>query len=150
MSSKKLAEHGLEGVAGMDREHAVEMQIVRSLQKTLLAGDREAASELINELEDFTNAHFLAEQLLMRLHAYPAFEAHQQEHDQLIDQLTSLRQGIENDNDDPAVAVEALEQWLMTHIHTSDEDLAKFLKQADSDDESEQIASEARSRSRTD
>ena len=137
MSSSKLTEHGLEGIAGMDREHAVEMQIVRSLQKALLAGDREAAIELMKELEDFTNAHFLAEQLLMRLHAYPAFEAHQQEHDQLIAELATLRASIENGDDNPAAAVEALEQWLMTHIHTSDEDLASFLEKPDPDNDSE-------------
>ncbi|MEJ2084575.1 MAG: hemerythrin family protein [Acidobacteriota bacterium] len=130
MSSSELDKHGVEGVAGMDREHAVEMQIVRSLQGALLDNDRETAAELMGQLEDFTNAHFLAEQLLMRLHAYPAYEAHQQEHDRLIGELVDLRQSIESGEQDPATAVEAIEAWLLTHIHTSDEDLASFLKQA--------------------
>ena len=130
MSSSELDKHGVEGVAGMDREHAVEMQIVRSLQGALLDNDRETAAELMGQLEDFTNAHFLAEQLLMRLHAYPAYEAHQQEHDRLIGELVDLRQSIESGERDPATAVEAVEAWLLTHIHTSDDDLANFLKQA--------------------
>lgn len=130
MSPSELEKHGVEGVAGMDREHAVEMQIVRSLQGALLDNDREAASELLGQLEDFTNAHFLAEQLLMRLHAYPGYEAHQLEHDRLIGELVDLRQSIESGKQDSATAVEAIEAWLLTHIHTSDEDLANFLKQA--------------------
>jgi len=130
MSTSELEKHGVEGVAGMDREHAVEMQIVRSLQAALLDNDRETAAELMAQLEDFTNAHFLAEQLLMRLHAYPAYEAHQQEHDRLIGELVDLRQSIESGERDPATAVEAIEAWLLTHIHTSDDDLANFLKQA--------------------
>jgi len=85
----------------------------------------------MQQLEDFTNSHFLAEQLLMRLHAYPAFETHQQEHDGLITELRDLRRRIESgDDSEPAVAVEALEQWLLTHMHTADEDLAIYLKQA--------------------
>ena len=129
MSSNELEKHGVEGVAGMDREHAVEMQIVRSLQGALLDNDRKTAAELMAQLEDFTNAHFLAEQLLMRLHAYPAYEAHQQEHDRLIGELVDLRHSIESGERDPATAVEAIEAWLSTHIHTSDDDLANFLKQ---------------------
>ena len=130
MSTSNLADHGLEGVEGMDREHAVEMQIVRSLQKALMDEDLDTAGELMKELEDFTNAHFLAEQLLMRLHAYPAYEAHQQEHDQLIAELSELRHSLAGGVEDPSTAVEAIERWLQTHIHTSDEDLANYLKQS--------------------
>ena len=130
MTSSNLTDHGLEGVAGMDREHAVEMQIVRSLQKALVEEDLATAGELMGELVDFTNAHFLAEQLLMRLHAYPAYEAHQQEHDEMILELSQLRENIEKGTLDPATAVDSVERWLQTHIHTSDEDLARFLKQA--------------------
>lgn len=130
MTTSNLTDHGLEGVAGMDREHALEMQIVRSLQNALMDEDLDVADELMKELEDFTNAHFLAEQLLMRLHAYPAYEAHQQEHDQLITELSELRKNLADGIEDPAIAVEAIERWLQTHIHTSDEDLASYLKQS--------------------
>lgn len=131
MSASKLQHHGLEGIADMDREHAVEMQIVRSLQQAVADGDRETAAKLMRQLEDFTNAHFLAEQLLMRLHAYPAYEEHQQAHDRLIAELGELRRSIEaNDGPDPAVIAEELERWLMTHIHSDDEALANFLQEA--------------------
>ena len=131
MSSSKLEDHGHQGVADMDREHAVEMQIVRSLQQALADGERETAGKLMRQLEDFTNAHFLAEQLLMRLHAYPAYEEHQQEHDRLIAELGELRRRIEeSESSDPVATAEELERWLVTHIHSDDEALANFLKEA--------------------
>ena len=78
------------GVAELDREHALELRVVREIQAALLEGERDQALALLERLEDFTNAHFLTEQLLMRLHAYPGYEAHQQEHDRLIGELQEL------------------------------------------------------------
>ena len=52
----------------------------------------------------------------------------------LIDELGKLRTSIESGEREPASAVEAIETWVMTHIHTSDEDLAHFLKQASQDE----------------
>ena len=77
MSSDTMHQHAQSGVAEMDQEHALELQIVRSIQAALADSDHDKVSELLQQLEDFTNAHFLAEQLLMRLHAYPGYEAHQ-------------------------------------------------------------------------
>lgn len=117
------------GVDEMDREHALELQIVRSIQRALASGKKEELPQLLEKLEDFTNAHFLAEQLLMRLHAYPGFEAHQQEHDELMEELRELgRQLMADDTTDPARQAEKLEQWLVLHIQTEDQALAEFLK----------------------
>ena len=83
------------GVGEIDREHALELRVVREIQAALLAGDRQRAKSLLERLEAFTEAHFLTEQLLMRQHAYPGYEAHQQEHDRLIGELRDLRRALE-------------------------------------------------------
>jgi len=130
MSSDKLQEHAQTGIAEMDQEHALELQIVRSIQAALADSDKDKVHELLQELEDFTNAHFLAEQLLMRLHAYPGYEAHQQEHDQLMDELHGLSQGIrEETSPDPERSAADLERWLLTHIQSEDQALAEYLRQ---------------------
>jgi len=95
-----------------------------------MSSDKPRIDALLQQLEDFTNAHFLAEQLLMRLHAYPGYEAHQQEHDQLMQELEELSQGIRDESSpDPARATEDLERWLLTHIQSEDQALAEYLKQ---------------------
>jgi hemerythrin len=130
MSSYKLQEQAQTGIAEMDREHALELQIVRAIHAALADSDKPRVDALLQQLEDFTNAHFLAEQLLMRLHAYPGYEAHQQEHDQLMQELEDLSQGIRDESSpDPVRATEDLERWLLTHIQSEDQALAEYLKQ---------------------
>lgn len=129
MSEASRTGSAAEGVATMDREHALELGIVRALQKALRDGDLVAAGELIERLDAVTEAHFLAEQLLMRQHAYPAYEAHQQEHDRLIGELRELRARIDAGSlAAPAVEAEALERWLVAHMASEDHALAGFLE----------------------
>ena len=131
MPSSKLDDHATAGLEGMDREHAVEMQMVHALQAALTAGDRTKAIVLMDQLEVFANAHFMAEQHLMRLHAYPGFESHEVEHDRLIAELRELSTHVLGHPDAGSQeSVEALERWLLNHIRTEDEALAEFLRQA--------------------
>ena len=132
MSTEQLDQELTTGVDEMDREHALELQIVRSIQKALAGGDRSQVPELLQQLEDFTNAHFLGEQLLMRMHAYPGYQAHQDEHDHLMSELAELARSIETgDPADSAQQAEKLERWLVTHIQSEDQTLAVYLKQHD-------------------
>ena len=132
MSTSETNEELKTGVDEMDREHALELQIVRSIQTALAGGDRSELPQLLEQLEDFTNAHFLAEQLLMRLHSYPVFEAHQREHDDLMEELKGLGQKLlADDSADPARTAENLERWLITHIQSEDQALAGYLKSRD-------------------
>ena len=130
MSSNELNEELTTGVDEMDREHALELQIVRAIQQALTDDDRSRLPELLQQLEDFTNAHFLGEQLLMRMHAYPGYQAHQEEHDRLLNELVHLASSIkEGDPADAARQAEELERWLMTHIQSEDQIFAEYLKQ---------------------
>lgn len=132
MSTSEMNEDLRTGVDEMDREHALELQIVRSIQTALAGGDRSELPQLLEQLEDFTNAHFLAEQLLMRLHSYPGFEAHQREHDDLMEELKGLVQKLlADDSTDSARTAENLERWLITHIQSEDQALAEYLKSRD-------------------
>jgi hemerythrin len=132
MTTNELNEALTTGVDAMDREHALELQLVRAIQKALATNDRSQVPELLQQLEDFTNAHFLGEQLLMRMHAYPGFQAHQEEHDHLMNELVHLASSIrKGDPADSARQVEELERWLITHIQSEDQTFAEYLKQQD-------------------
>jgi hemerythrin len=132
MHGSEMNEELKTGVDEMDREHALELQIVRAIQAALASNERAELPQLLEQLQDFTNAHFLAEQLLMRLHSYPGFEAHQREHDDLMEELRGLGETLlDDDAADPAATAASLERWLIAHIQSEDQALAEFLRQQD-------------------
>jgi hemerythrin len=116
------------GVPEIDGEHELQLEIVRGLEASVGSRDRTRALDLLRRLEDVTNAHFLAEQLLMRQHAYPAYQEHQQEHDRLIAELATLKSALEEGWEATArLDPGAVELWLLRHIQSSDRALAEFL-----------------------
>lgn len=85
MPSSKLDDHataGLEEWTGARRRDAD-----GAGAGALCRGRSGKVLVLMDQLEIFANAHFLAEQHLMRLHAYPGFESHEVEHDRLIAEI---------------------------------------------------------------
>lgn len=129
MPTSRMNDNAAAGIGTMDHEHALELQMVRALQAALTEDDRARIVVLMDQLETFANAHFLAEQHLMRLHAYPGFASHLVEHDRLIAELRELSTRIlAEPAADAQAAIESLELWMLTHIHTEDEALAEFLR----------------------
>lgn len=128
MAKSDLPESLRLGVPEIDVEHVLQIQILQSITDALARGEGEQAYELIRQLEDVTAAHFIAEQLLMRLHAYPGYQQHEREHDQLIDELQNLEEQIVGGKKDAASETRSLELWLVHHIHTADKAFGAFLR----------------------
>ena len=115
----------------MDEEHALQLRLLLELMQSIDAHDGATALELFERLDHFTNEHFLAEELLMRLHAYPAFEAHTAEHGQFVEELKTLRTRLSSDGtgavqDD----ADAFSRRLLAHIATTDHALGVFQRSA--------------------
>ena len=118
------------GVEALDAEHRLMVDLVDDLEGTLAAPeDRERAAATIRRLLAFTQIHFRAEDLLMRLHAYAGHQAHAVEHSQLAEQLSELQEA-HSRGDLPVTReiVAALREWLGGHIRTQDRTLAAFLR----------------------
>lgn len=111
----------------MDEEHALQLQLLHELVQNVESGDGPAALDIFDRLEQFTSAHFLAEELLMRLHAYPYFGAHSAEHNRFLEDLKALRAQL-TAGQDGAVKDEAdaLARRLVAHIATADNALGEF------------------------
>ena len=111
----------------MDEEHALQLQLLRELMQNLESGDGPAALEVFDRLDGFTNAHFLAEELLMRLHSYPHFEAHRAEHAQFVEELKALHERL-GGGEPGAVRddADAFARRLLAHIATADHALGAF------------------------
>ena len=111
----------------MDEEHALQLSLLRELVENLDSGDAPAALEVFERLEAFTRAHFLAEELLMRLHAYPASEAHAADHAAFVRELQGVRARLADGLDEAAREdAAAFARRLLAHIASADHAFADF------------------------
>ncbi|MGB0683791.1 MAG: bacteriohemerythrin [Magnetovibrionaceae bacterium] len=111
-------------------EHALQIRLLGALEQALQNGaDRAAIDDLFEQLISFTDAHFMSEGLLMRLHAYPEYEAHMEEHDQLITEIRTIQEIYSVDDSNDAVGhLGKLTPWVMRHMMTKDRAFEDFLK----------------------
>lgn len=115
----------------MDTEHQFQVELVSALQQALEQGSGQAEiDEILDNLISYTDAHFTAEQLLMRFYGYPLYAAHLQEHDRLMEQVRELRERFRAGDAKLALQTSAsLRSWLLNHIRGLDQALGTFLKQ---------------------
>jgi hemerythrin len=110
------------GVAELDVEHQLQVRLLEALRRAVAAGqDRAAQGELLQQLEDASNVHFMSEELMMRLHAWERYQQHTEEHRRLLEELKALRVLFERGGADAVqVALEQLQAWLGDHVRGMD------------------------------
>lgn len=111
-----------QGDTEMDGEHKVQIDLIRAVEQGLVTGkSRTELLLLLEQLVEYTNVHFMSEQLLMRLYAYPEIGPHEAIHDKLMEQA---RRVITDFSSDEISSVSGelllLKQWLLDHIRTDD------------------------------
>ncbi len=121
--------------ATLENEHAVQLRLVDAFRTAAAGGEgRDVAAGILRHLVDFTLMHFLSEQLLMRLESYPAYEAHLQAHERLMDELRELeRRFVAGDVPSSLAAATVLHDWLQEHLLGPDRALAAFLSRGGRD-----------------
>ena len=105
---------------GLDAEHGIQLGLIEAAANALRrdAGD---AIDWVDQLLAYTQAHFLSEQLLMRQHADPHYEAHVIEHERFLADLDTLRDhAAAGDRARAVAALEAHEENLLHHIRRWD------------------------------
>jgi lipoyl(octanoyl) transferase len=115
------------GIEEVDREHGLQIDLLNLLDTLLAGGDRVRAAEAAERLADFTDAHFLSEELLMRLRSYDGYHLHVEEHRRLLDRLASIRRS-EFAHNEARGLVEDLRRWFANHVRTMDRDFARFVQ----------------------
>jgi len=117
------------GVDEIDAEHELQIGLVRALEGRLGRAPREEAARLLEQLLDYSRVHFAAEELMMRLHAYPGHGEHEAEHGKLLEQLEEIRKAWGAAQVQPTKElVTALRHWLAEHVQTFDRGLALHLR----------------------
>ncbi len=106
----------------MDNEHKVQIGLMTALAESVKLGKPSGElSEIVSQLIEYTNVHFLSEQLLMRLYSYPNLDVHEAEHDRLMEQARVLEQAVlSGDTLLGAAELDKLRAWLMNHIERMD------------------------------
>lgn len=113
----------------MRHEHDVQLRLLQGAEEALRRGlDQREVAEIVSQLIEYTNVHFLSEQLLMRLYAYPEYGAHEQRHNEMTAQMSELksRLGV-GDTDGASEVIAALSACVRGHIEREDSEFAKFL-----------------------
>lgn len=114
----------------IDAEHDLQMQLLDSLSQSVAkGGDFSPTRYVLEQFIEFSDMHFLSEQLVMRLHGYPGYEAHLEEHTRLMKKVRDIRENILRGEKGPSLQlILELRDWLLSHIATEDAAFGEFLK----------------------
>ena len=122
------------GEKSIDTEHDLQMQMLDSLSESLQkGGDFSPARYVLEQFIEFSDMHFLSEQLVMRLHSYPGYEAHLEAHTQLMRKVREIRDSVLRGENAPSQKlVQELRSWLLNHIASEDVAFGDFLREKES------------------
>jgi hemerythrin len=118
------------GEQSIDAEHDLQMQLLDSLAQAIQrGGELSPMKYILEQFIEFSDMHFLSEQLVMRLHGYPGYEPHLEEHTRLMKKVREIRSNLlQGENAPSLVPVQELRQWLMAHIAQEDASFGLYLK----------------------
>jgi hemerythrin len=109
---------------GISREHQVQIRLMQALAQAVAQGDDIAP--LLAELSEYSRAHFLSEELLMRLYDYPDYDTHVHDHERMVEWIEAL-EARKEDCAAMAHAVQELSAIFMRHIASCDSNLHGFM-----------------------
>jgi len=118
------------GEKSIDAEHDLQMQLLDSLAQAIQrGGELSPMKYILEQFIEFSDMHFLSEQLVMRLHGYPGYETHLEEHTRLMKKVREIRANLMKGEHQPSLMlVKELREWLMRHIASEDAAFGTFLK----------------------
>jgi len=119
------------GEPSIDTEHDLQMQLLDSLGQALEnGGDFSPVKYILEQFIEFSDMHFLSEQLVMRLHGYPAYETHLEAHTRLMKMVREIREVVFRGEKAPSIQlIHELRGWLIAHIATEDVAFGEYLKE---------------------
>lgn len=120
------------GVGIIDKQHHGWVDLLNELDVALVEGrGLEQVAVTLNELVEYTHAHFRTEEALMAKHGYEDLPMHRREHRVFTDQIEIFRDRIELGQ--PALSLEVMQYmrgWLVEHITGSDRGYIAAFKEA--------------------
>lgn len=116
------------GIPEIDGQHQGLLDVINELWDAIVAkADPARIAHILAELEQYTLAHFTAEEALMRVEAYPKFGEHRQEHKNFIGQVAMAKAKLARGEFLGLDLLRYLTDWLVKHIQGGDKDYARFI-----------------------
>ena len=116
-------------VSSIDNEHRIQIGLLNALYESVK--DKNPASEIneiVNQLTTYSELHFMSEELLMRMYAYPDYDDQVQDHVAMTDHLNGIMEMITAGKDSMVLKTASdLRQFLVSHISTRDQALTEYL-----------------------
>ena len=114
----------------MDGEHGVQISLIRTFVQAIESGqDTAASTSILEQLTDYSDAHFMSEELLMRLASYDGYEEHVADHAKMIEALKTLGAQYRPGNTDlVATNARAALDFLLRHIETRDREYSNWIR----------------------
>jgi len=110
------------GIDAVDYEHREMIDMINELHNEL-QGRKDAASieQFLGDIHMTISAHFALEERVMQRSAYAEFEAHKEDHEELLDQIRNLMDSFYDDPDRGLTLLQArLSDWFAVHFSTFD------------------------------
>lgn len=118
------------GIEAIDNDHRKLLLLINQFQTAVnYRTGEEFEKEALDAVVDYTMTHFSREEKLMEEYGYPGFEAHQAEHQKMIEQVEKgLKMHSENRHKTMQGNVDFLRDWLINHINGTDQEYSQFLR----------------------
>jgi hemerythrin len=110
------------GVESVDFEHEQMIKLINEIYDEMQTHrDADSIEQFIGDVHFAISAHFALEERLMRDASYPEFEAHKEDHEELLDQLRDLMDKLVADPEQGFdLLQENLSDWFERHFATFD------------------------------
>lgn len=110
------------GSKAIDDEHREMIELINSLHDELGdAADRESIDGFLGDIHAGISMHFALEERLMREAQYAEYEAHKQDHEELLDEIRDIMDSFSGDRERVFETLEKrLSDWFGKHFATFD------------------------------
>lgn len=118
------------GLQDIDRDHQLQIALVDAFERAAGANERAEAGRILEQMAALSKMHFLAEELVMQLHQYPAYEEHAREHAHLLKEMRGLlEQNAAGTLDITLGLAERLRRSLANHLRGTDYALSAYMRE---------------------
>ncbi|GBG03784.1 hemerythrin [Azospira sp. I13] len=118
------------GMQAIDEQHQALFTTINRLWSAIIGkGSQEQVSLLITELEQYTKAHFAAEEAFMDAAGYPGLPEHKELHRTFVSRIAAERQKVSEGKTISLDLLHFLKDWLVEHIQVQDQRYAAHCRQ---------------------
>ncbi|MBK7565799.1 MAG: hemerythrin family protein [Propionivibrio sp.] len=112
-----------------DGEHQIQLEMLSALCRAVRANTPATElGEILQQLVAYSEAHFMSEELLMRLNSYDDYDDHVSDHMRMMDELGEMASAnASGDSARVADQADSALKFIGQHIATRDKRLADFL-----------------------